>query len=121
MSFRVILCAAVVLAAPAISLAEPLNGLIVIAHTSFLQKVVLLALAVSMVAAVVVAGGKVASGRHLAGGSAFVSGLRVGGPVIGGLGAAYALMDSAIGIANTAGEPTLKLLAPGLAEAGMMV
>lgn len=121
MSFRVIALAGAVAAAPAVALAEPLNLVVIVAHTAPMQKVLLLALAAATLTAVAIAVGKVAAGRRLAGGSAFVSGLRLGGPVIGALGAAYALMASAIGIANTPGEPTLKLLAPGLAEAGFMV
>lgn len=120
MSFRVITLAGALAAAPAVAAAEPLNGLVIIAHAHPINQIVLLALVISMVATIAIAARKVASGRPLAGGSAFVSGMRLGGPVIGGLGAVYALMDMAIGIANTPGEPTLKLLAPGFAEAGFL-
>jgi hypothetical protein len=121
MSFPVIALASAVAAAPMAASAARLSLAAVVANTPALQKAVLLALTASMLAAAIIAARKVASGERLAGGSAFVSGLRLGGPILGGLGATYALMDSAIGIANTAGDPTLKLLAPGLAEAGLMV
>jgi hypothetical protein len=121
MSFRVIILAVAIFAAPTVAMAEPMSVGVVFAHASVLQKITMLVLLAAMLAAAAIAVGKVASGRRLAGGSAFVSGLRVGGPVIGGLGATYALMASAIGIANTPGDPTLKLLAPGLAEAGLLL
>ncbi|HEY3798105.1 MAG TPA: hypothetical protein VGL58_07095 [Caulobacteraceae bacterium] len=121
MSHRVIALAGAIAAAPMAAVAEPLNALAIAAHASTLQKVVLLILLAATLAAAIIAARKIASGRALSGGSAFVSSLRLGGPIIGALGATYALMDSAIGMANIAGNPTLKLLAPGLAEAGFMM
>ncbi len=86
-----------------------------------LPKVVMVLLAASIVAAVVVLVIKLSRGRRLAGGSAFLSGLRLGGPIIGGLGACISLMLMTIGYANVPGDLPLKALAPGFAEAFLQV
>jgi hypothetical protein len=81
-----------------------------------LQKLIILALAVAVVAALVVLAAKLSGGKRLAGGSAFLSGLRLGGPIMGALGACGTLLNMSIGYANAPGEPSLKILAPGFAE-----
>jgi hypothetical protein len=57
------------------------------------------------------------SGPRLAGGSVYLSSLRFGGPLFGCLGAAYTGVSIWLGIANWPTSATLKLVAPGLAEA----
>jgi hypothetical protein len=79
------------------------------------MKLLMLALIVAMVAAIVITVRKVMSGPHLAGGSTFLSGLRLGGPLIGLLGAAYNGLNMALGVANV-NPPSLRVLAPGIAE-----
>lgn len=84
------------------------------------MKALMILLVVSALAAVVVTGLKLASGRRLAGGSAFVSALRLGGPLIGLLGAAFVLLMGFIGIANAGVSVPMAVLAPGFAEAALL-
>jgi len=51
----------------------------------------------------------------------FLSALAAGGPLLGLFGAAYGLMDMCIGIANVRPAPSVTVLAPGYAEAGLSV
>lgn len=85
-----------------------------------LMKALMAILVVSAVAAVAVTLGKVARAPRLAGGSAFVSALRLGGPLLGLMGAAYTLLTMFIGIANVGVEVPMAVLAPGFAEAAML-
>ena len=86
-----------------------------------LQKVVVIVLLGSIIAALIVLAMKLAGGRRLNGGSAFLSGLRLGGPVVGGLGACSSMLMMALGVANAPMEVTLKMMAPGFAEAFLQV
>jgi hypothetical protein len=85
------------------------------------QKLVILVLIVSIVAALVVLALKLAPGRPLSGGSAFLSGLRLGAPIIGLLGACDSGLNMTLAVASLPIEPTLKMLAPGIAESFLMV
>lgn len=80
----------------------------------------MIALVAASLAAIVVTGLKLASGKRLNGGSAFVSALRLGGPLIGLVGAAFVLLMGFIGIANSGGSVPLPVLAPGFAEAALL-
>ena len=79
-------------------------------------KLIIAALALASVAAVVVCIGKLASGPRMSGGSAFLSGLRFGGPLAGLFGAALTGLQMAMGAANTAGPVPASLLAHGYAQ-----
>ena len=81
-----------------------------------LVQLLMLALLVAAVAAAVVGAMKLASAKRLTGGSAFLSALRVGGPILGMLGAAYVSLFMFIGISNAETPPSMRELAPGLAE-----
>lgn len=81
-----------------------------------LQKVVMVGLLAAMAAALMVLVFKLASGK-LDGGSPFLSGLRLGGPIIGGLGACWSLFNMTLGYAGVPGDAPLKIMAPGFAEA----
>lgn len=81
------------------------------------MKFLMLALIVAMAAAVVITVRKVMSGPHLNGGSAFLSSLRLGGPLIGLLGATYNAVLSFMAIANLKQDFPLAVYAPGFAEA----
>jgi hypothetical protein len=105
------------LLAPAVARAAALDPGAVFANAAPLEKLVILALAAATLVAVAIAARKVASGPRLAGGSAFIAGLRYGAPVAGVFGGAFALFRVSLGIANVQAAPTLKMLAPGLAEA----
>ena len=85
-----------------------------------LNKMLMVLLMAAALAAVLVTGLKLASGKRLNGGSAFVSALRLGAPLMGLVGAAYVLLMMFIGIANFGGPVPLPVLAPGFAEAAML-
>jgi hypothetical protein len=91
-----------------------LTPALVFAHAAPLQKLIFLTLAASILATVAITAMKLAQAR-LSGGSAFISGLRLGGPLLGMLGAAYSALNSAIGVANV-NPSNLNVLAPGIAE-----
>ncbi len=102
-------------------LGAPLHLGDVVLHAAVLPKLIMLALVAAALAALVIAGTKLARGHRLEGGSAFVSGLRFGGPIAGILGGAYGAVNMSLGLANIAYEPTLKVLAPGFAEIALLV
>ena len=79
----------------------------------------MVALVAASLAAIVVTGLKLASGKRLNGGSAFVSALRLGGPLMGLVGAAFVVLMGFIGIANFGPVP-MPVLAPGFAEAALL-
>ena len=83
-------------------------------------KTLMIALAVAALAAIVVTVLKLAAGRRLTGGSAFVSALRLGGPLMGLMGAAFILLMGFIGIANASAPVSMAVLAPGYAEAAFV-
>lgn len=84
------------------------------------MKLVMLLLIVGPLAAVIVTVLKLASGRRLSGGSAYVSALRLGGPLLGLMGAVYVFLMSFIGIANAGRPVPMAVLAPGFAEAALL-
>ncbi|KQY84669.1 MotA/TolQ/ExbB proton channel family protein [Brevundimonas sp. Root1423] len=83
-------------------------------------KLVMLLLVVGALAAVILTVLKLASGRRLSGGSAYVSALRLGGPLLGLMGAMFVLLMGFIGIANAGGPVPVTVLAPGFAEAALL-
>lgn len=85
------------------------------------MKVLMILLLVAALAAAVLTGLKLAKGSRLAGGSAFVSALRLGGPLVGLLGAAFVLLNGFMGIANAGQSVPMAVLAPGFAEATLLV
>jgi hypothetical protein len=95
---------------------DRLSPVAVFEHAAAMPKLIMLSLLVAMLAALIVCAMKLASGPRLSGGSAFLSGLRLGGPVMGGLGAAWAGLGMAIGLANMAGAVPPTVLARGYAE-----
>ena len=84
-------------------------------------KLIILALVVSSFAAVIVGIGKLASGPRLSGGSAFLSGLRFGGPLAGLFGAALTGLDMAVGAANSPTVLPVNVMARGYAEIMMLM
>lgn len=83
-------------------------------------QLVMILLVIGALAAVIVAVLKLASGRGLSGGSAYVSALRLGGPLLGLVGAMYVLLMSFIGIASAGRPVPMTVLAPGFAEAALL-
>lgn len=120
MRFRQCAIAAMALCAPAVARAGPLDAGAVFMHAAPLQKVIMLGLAVATLAGLAIAARKLTAGPKLAGGSAFIAGLRFGAPIAGVLGGAFALFRLSLGIANVPGA-NLKMLAPGLAEAAAVL
>ena len=84
------------------------------------MKGLMILLIAAALGAMVVTALKLASGRRLAGGSAFVSALRLGGPLLGLLGAIFVLLMGFIGIANVGVPVPMAVLAPGFAEAALL-
>ena len=84
------------------------------------MKVLMIVLMLAPLAAVVVTGMKTASGKRLNGGSAFVSALRLGGPLTGLVGSVFVLLMGFIGIANAGRAVPMAVLAPGFAEAALL-
>ncbi len=114
---------AILLASAAVALAaEPaLTPALVFQHAAPAPKLIILGLLGSTLAAVVVCILKLASGRRLSGGSAFLSGLRVGGPLAGLMGAAWGAFNMCLGLANSPVDVPLNVIARGLAEAALLV
>jgi hypothetical protein len=110
--------AALFLAAPAVASAAErpmLTPVMVFADAAPFQKFLVLALLGAMIAAIAVAARKMAQGPAIAGGSAFISNLRSGGPLLGLLGATYSAFAGALGVVNF-NPPDMRVIAPGVAE-----
>lgn len=106
---------------PGLAFAAPrltLGG--VFADADETMKALMILLVVAAFAAIAVTAAKLAAGRRLAGGSAFVSALRLGGPLIGLLGSIFVLLMSFIALANVRETVPMHVIAPGFAEAAML-
>lgn len=84
------------------------------------MKAIMLILVAGALAAVIITALKLASGRRLSGGSAYVSALRLGGPLLGLMGAVFVLLMGFIGMANVGQPIPMAVLAPGFAEAAFL-
>lgn len=104
-------------ALPALAQAAPLTPTQVFFDAAPFPKLVMLGLIGAVITTGVICARKLGSGPHVAGGSAFVSGVRLGGPLAGALGASYTMLSGFLGVANVDYEVTLKIMAPGIAEA----
>lgn len=83
-------------------------------------QIIVLVLVAAAIAAVALTVKKVALGGHLTGGSAYLSALRLGAPLLGLLGAAFNGLMMFIALAKFGDQP-INVLAPGLAEAMFLV
>jgi hypothetical protein len=99
----------------------PMSLIDVLGRAPPLVMMVMLLLLGLSIAAIVVGTAKLRPAAPLAGGSAFLSNLRWGGPMTGLLGGAYGGLNMLLGIANAAGEPPMPVLAPGLAEVLVLI
>lgn len=106
--------------APGVAAARGMTPLSIFAESGPSMKLIILALLLGAVAAVVVTIRKVASGRHLAGGSAYLSALRLGAPLLGLLGAAFNGLMGFMAIARFGPQP-MQVLAPGFTEAFFLI
>jgi len=106
---------------PGLAQARPkLTPAIVFQDAALPMQIIMLALLVAALGAIVVTVRKVLSGPRLTGGSAYLQALRLGGPLIGLLGAAYNVLMVNMAIANIGEQPPYHVMAPGVAEAGFL-
>jgi hypothetical protein len=87
----------------------------IFADAGLFPKVILIVLFAAMIAAIVICVRKLSAGSKLSGGSAFVSGLRAGGPLLGLLGGGYGLLNITIGL-TVLRPKDLYVVMPGVAE-----
>lgn len=106
---------------PGLALAQTkITPAVVFSDAAPAMQIIMLLLILSALAAIAVAVRKVLSGPRLTGGSTYLQALRLGGPLIGLLGAAYNGLMINIGIANSTNPPPYEVLAPGVAEAAFI-
>jgi hypothetical protein len=106
---------------PGLALAQTrITPAVVFADAAPPMKLIMVLLLVTALAAIVVTVLKVLSGPRLTGGSTYLQALRLGGPLIGLLGAAYNVLMINIGLANSGEQPPYNVLAPGVAEAAFI-
>lgn len=106
---------------PGLAQARPkLTPAVVFQDAALPMQIIMLALLVAALAAIVVTVRKVLSGPRLTGGSAYLQALRLGGPLIGLLGAAYNVLMVNLAIANIGEQPPYHVMAPGVAEAAFL-
>jgi hypothetical protein len=101
--------------------ARPLTPFTVFRYAPPVQQFIIVVLILAIVAALAVLALKLSPGRRLSGGSAFLSGLRLGAPIVGLLGACHAGLHMTLALASVRIEPTLKMFAPGIAQSFEMV
>lgn len=121
MTSRLAIAVVAVASGPGSASAKPLTATGVFQHATPMVQAIALCLVVAMVAAVAVCVLKLMRGPAAAGGSAFLSGLRLGGPIAGALGAGYGVLNMCIGLSNVSPSPSIQVLAPGWAEAMMLL
>ena len=120
-----VLLAVALSAPPALAIAEPITPAVVFLHATPVVQIVILGLLVAILAAIAVCAAKVSTGPKLSGGSAFLSALRLGGPLAGLTAAAWSALSMAIGLANVRPTPPVAAFAPafapGFAEGAMVI
>lgn len=113
--------AGVVLLAPTAALAAlalPPESFFV--KADLIPKIGMWGLIVASVAAIAITIRKVTAGPNIPGGSAFIAALRLGGPLVGLLGAVYTAFNLLVGITNIGRAGPFVIWAPALAE-GMLI
>jgi len=105
---------------PIFNAATPMTLPAIVERASAPVQLIVLVLALAAVSAVIICVVKLRSGPRLAGGSAFVSGLRFGGPLAGLLGAAWGVWRMSVGLARVGGSVPTQVLARGWAEASLL-
>ncbi|UDF05131.1 hypothetical protein [Asticcacaulis sp. AND118] len=109
------------LLAPGMALAAPFTPLTIFQHAAMPVQVLILGLLAATAAAIAVCIRKLLQGPRLAGSSAFLKGLRLGGPLAGLVGAAFGTLNMTIGLANVKTVPPVAVLAPGWAEIASLI
>lgn len=93
---------------------------VIFTDAALFPKIIIIALLAAMAAAIVICVRKLLPGSRLSGGSAFISGLRAGGPLLGLLGASYGFLNMSIGVAVM--QPSnMMVIAPGVAESMLLI
>ena|ERR1700722_4864704 len=100
---------------------QPLTFFTIVADAAPLNKLLILALIAAGVGAVALCAIKLVSGPRLAGGSLFLSSLRLGGPIAGMLGGSWSIFCMCIGLAEAVSPVPTQILARGWAEAAMLL
>jgi biopolymer transport protein ExbB/TolQ len=114
-------CSGVVIAAPVAAQAASLTPVMVFQNAAIPVKLIMLGLVGATLAAIGVFAIKLAAPAGHSGGSAYLTGLRLGGPLAGILGAAYTLLVMFLYISGTSQPVSLNALAPGFAEALVLI
>ena len=120
-SQRAVLGVAAVLVSPLAASAAPLTPAAVFQNAAHPVQLIVLGLCGATIAAVIICVMKLTSAHGLSGGSAYLSGLRIGGPLAGLLGASVTILVMALYMSNASAPVTLKQLGPSLAEAMMLI
>jgi hypothetical protein len=114
-----------VLSVPIAAQAAPqtasLTPVMVFQNAAIPVQAIMLGLVGAMIVAIGVSAMKLATPAGHSGGSAYLTGLRLGGPLAGVLGAAYTLLVMFLFISGTSKPVSLNELAPGFAEALVLV
>jgi hypothetical protein len=116
-----IVAASALCAAPQSVQAAPLTLGRVFADAAVPMQLIMVLLLAAAAAALVVGVLKLRSGKVLNGGSAFLSALRLGGPLLGLLGASYVGLLMLMGVANSPEPVPARVLAPGYAELVLLI
>jgi biopolymer transport protein ExbB/TolQ len=119
-SIPTLLAVAVPTTLPGAAMAQGLTPATIFANAALPMQAIVVVLIAAAIAAVVVTVRKVASGRHLTGGSAYLSALRLGAPLLGLLGAAFNGLMMFVALARFGSQP-IAVMAPGLAEAAFLL
>jgi len=107
---------ATLIATPALAQQQAISFGTVFGDAAPTMKLLMVLLIAGMLASLVIAARKIMAGPALVGGSAYLSALRLGGPLIGLLGAAFNGVMILIGLANVGQPVPFAIIAPGLAE-----
>jgi hypothetical protein len=104
-----------------VSLEDRLTLFRIVQHATPTVQIIIAGLLAAILAAITICLMKLSTGPRLSGGSAYLSGLRLGGPLAGLLGAAYGGLNMTIGLSNVVGPVPLNILAHGFAEVMLMI
>ncbi len=108
--------AAPMIALPGLAKAQTLTPATIFGDAALPVQLAMIALMAAAAGGVAVTVRKLRSGPQVAGGSAYLSALRLGGPLVGLLSAAFTALMMFVGLSNLGPQP-VNVLAPGLAEA----
>jgi hypothetical protein len=117
---KLMACFALIMA-PSLAQAASFTPVSIIFDAAPPVQFLILGLLLSLLAAVFICLKKLMQGPRISGGSAFLKGLRLGGPLAGFVGATFTGLNMAIGLSNAKEMPPIQVLAPGYAEIAFLV